>query len=72
MMTLNEGEDTPLEQCEEGETSDYSDSESMTSIYSSVCQHREEDYYDWRYDRAPIVTDITANEAIGRLKKCRK
>ena len=68
MMTLNEGEDTPLEQCEEGETSDYSDSESMTSIYSSVCQHREEDYYDWRYDRAPIVTDITANEAIGRLR----
>ena len=68
MMKLNEGEDTPLEQCEEGETSDYSDSESTTSIYSSVCQHREEDYYDWHYDRAPIVTDITANEAIGRLR----
>ena len=68
MMKLNEGEDMPLEQCEEGETSDYSDSESTTSIYSSVCQHREEDYYDWHYDRAPIVPDITANEAIGRLR----
>ena len=68
MMEFYQGEDTPLEQCEEGETSDYSDSESTTSIYSSVCQHREEDYYDWHYDRAPIVPDITANEAIGRLR----
>ena len=68
VIEFNKGEDEPLEQCEEGETSDYSDSESTTSIYSSVCQHREEDYYDWHYDRAPIVTDITANEAIGRLR----
>ena len=68
MMECYQGEDTPLEQCEEGETSDYSDSESTTSIYSSVCQHREEDYYDWHYDRAPILPEITAKEAIGRLR----
>ena len=31
IMEFNEGEDTPLEQCNEGETSDYSDSEDAYS-----------------------------------------
>ena len=68
IMKFNEGEDMPLEQCDEGETSDYSDSESTTSMYRSEFHHREEDYYDWHYDKAPIVPDITADEAIGGLR----
>ena len=67
-MEFNEGEDTPLEQCDEGETSDYSDSESTTSMYRSEFHHREEDYYVWHYDKSPIVPDITADEAIGGLR----
>ena len=68
IMKFNEGEDTPLEQCDEGETSDYSDSESTTSMYRSEFHHREEDYYDWHYDKAPIVPDITADEDIRGLR----
>ena len=68
IMEFNKGEDTPLEQCDEGETSDYSDSESTTSMYRSEFHHREEDYYDWHYDKSPIVPDITADEAIGGLE----
>ena len=64
IMAFNEGEDEPLEQCNEGETSDYSDAESTDSMYRSEFDHREEDYYDWHYDTAPIVPGITADEVI--------
>ena len=39
IMEFNEGEDTPLEQCNEGETSDYSDSEDASSQCMSKCRH---------------------------------
>ena len=67
IMEFNEGEDEPLEQCNEGETSDYSDAESTISIYSET-DHREEDYYDWHYDTAPIVPDITADDDIMTVR----
>ena len=35
--------------------------ESTTSMYRSEFYHREEDYYDWHYDTAPIVPGITAD-----------
>ena len=35
IMEFNEGEDAPLEQCNEGETSDYSDAEPTTSEHRS-------------------------------------
>ena len=47
IMAFNEGEDEPLEQYNEGETSDYSDAESTDSMHRSEFDHREEDYYDW-------------------------
>ena len=68
IMEFNEGEDEPLEQCNEGETSDYSDAESTTSMYRSEFYHREEDYYDWHYDTAPIVPGITADEVIRTVR----
>ena len=68
IMEFNEGEDEPLEQCNEGETSDYSDAESTTSMYRSEFYHREEDYYDWHYDTAPIVPYITADDDIRTVR----
>ena len=64
IMAFNEGEVEPLEQCNEGETSDYSDAESTDSMYRSEFYHREEDYYDWHYDASPVVPGITADEVI--------
>ena len=68
IMEFNEGEDTPLEQCNEGETSDYSDEESTTSMHRSEFYHRLEDYCDWHYDTAPIVPDITADDDIRTVR----
>ena len=68
IMEFNEGEDEPLEQDNEGETSDYSDAESTTSMYRSKFDHRLEDYCDWHYDTAPIVPDITTNNNIKTVK----
>ena len=68
IMEFNEGEDMPLEQCNEGETSDYSDDESTTSMYRSEFHHRLEDYYDWHYDTSPVVPGITADEAIRTVR----
>ena len=62
IMELNEGEDTPLEQCKEGETSDYSDDEYATSMSDDDFHHRLEDYVDWHYDRSPVVDVLTADE----------
>ena len=49
IMEFNEGEEEPLEQYNEGETSDYSDAESTTSMSRSEFYHRLEDY--WRIRR---------------------
>ena len=68
IMEFNEGEDAPLEQCNEGETSDYSDAESTTSEHRSEFYHREEDYYDWHYNTSPSVPGITADEAIRTVR----
>ena len=68
IMEFNEGEDTPLEQCNEGETSDYSDDESTTSMYRSEFHHRLEDYDDWHYDTSPVVPVIPADEAIRMVR----
>ena len=62
IMELNEREDTPLEQCKEGETSDYSDDEYASSISDDDFHHRLEDYKDWHYNRSPVVDVLTADE----------
>ena len=67
-MAFNEGEDEPLEQYNEGETSDYSDAESTDSMYRSEFDHREEDYYDWHYDTSPIKPGIAADEVIMMVR----
>ena len=64
-MELNEGEDTPLEQCKEGETSDYSDDEYATSMSDDDFHDRLEDYEDWHYNRSPVV-DVGCPGSSGR------
>ena len=68
IMAFNDGEDEPLEQYNEGETSDYSDAESTDSMYRSEFYHREEDYYDWHYDMSPIVPGIAVDEVIMTVR----
>ena len=54
VIEFNKGEDEPLEQYNEGETSDYSDADSTISMYKSKFDHRLEDYRDWHYDRCQM------------------
>ena len=68
IMELNEGEDTALEQCKEGETSDYSDDEYATSMSDDDFHHRWEDYVDWHYDRSPVVDVLTADEDVRMVR----
>ena len=68
MMEFYQGEDTPLEQCKEGETSDYSDDEDATSMYDDEFHHKWEDYIDWHYDTSPVVPVITADEDIKTVR----
>ena len=57
-----------MEQCKEGETSDYSDDEYATSMYDDEFHHRWEDYVDWHYDTSPVVPVITADEDIRTVR----
>ena len=68
IMEFNEGEDTPLEQCKEGGTSDYSDDEYASSMYDDEFHDRWEDYVDWHYDTSPVVPVITADEDIRTVR----
>ena len=62
IMGFNKGDDTPLEQGNEVETSDYSDSEDASSQCMYKYGHRE-DYYDWHYDTTPAMPGLTADDA---------
>ena len=68
IMELNEREDTPFEQCKEGETSDYSDDEYVSSMSDDDLHHKWEDYIDWHYDTSPVVPVITADEDIRTVR----
>ena len=68
IMKFNEGEDTPLEQCKEGETPDYSDDEYATSMYDAEFHHRLEDYDGWHYDTSPVAPVITVDEDIRMVR----
>ena len=63
IMGFNECDDTPLEQGNEVESSDYWDSEDASSQCMSNDDHREEDYYDWHYDTTPVMPGQTADDA---------
>ena len=62
IMELDERDDTPLEQCKEGETSDYFDDECESSMSDDDFHHRLEDYKDWHYNMSPVVDILTADE----------
>ena len=62
IMEIIERDDTRLEQCKEGETSDYSDDECESSISDDDFRDRLEDYKDWHYNRSPVVDILTADE----------
>ena len=68
VIEFNKGEDEPLEQYNEGETSDDSDADSTINMYKSKFDHNLEDYCDWHYDRAPIVPDVTADDDIRTVR----
>ena len=68
IMDINEREDTPFEQCKEGETSDYSDDEYVSSMSDDDLHHKWEDYIDWHYDTSPVVPVITADEDIRTVR----
>ena len=68
VIEFNKGEDLPLEQYSEGELSDDSDADSTSSRYKSNYGHNLEDYRDWHYDRAPTVSDVTADDDIGTVR----
>ena len=62
IMEINERDDTRLEQCKAGETSDYSDDECESSMSDDDFHDRLEDYEDWHYNRSPVVDILTADE----------
>ena len=63
IMAFNEYDDTPLEQSNEDETSDCSDSEDTSSQCMSTDDDREEDYNDWHYGMKPVMPGQTADDA---------
>ena len=63
IMAFNECDDTPFEQGNEVETSDYWDSEDASSQCMSTNYDREEDYNDWHYEMTPVMPGQTEDDA---------